>query len=379
MLPDIVSAANDTLVASDGRHYLDLMSANGAAMLGHTRPDIGAAIASQLQKVWLIGGAPTPALRQASAELASWFPANYQMAGLYSTGMEAAEYALRVARKLTGRAGVAGFEHSMHGKSLATASLAWDNGDGLQIPGWHRLPFLPRCDERQAIAHLDAALATGNVGAVLIETLQGSGGGYMASTEFYAEVQQRVRASDALLVVDEILTGFYRTGVPFRFLQLGLGPDIILFGKACGNGFPVAGAMVERRHTLGPEMLPGSTFAGNPLACAAVTATLQAMRQIDLGQRTAAIAAVVQAQLGWLNDTPGFALRGQGALWVIEGPCRDRMDDAVQAIFDDGICVGQQGRHFRIMPAATIDLARLEGACRAIGARLRCMLPGAVP
>jgi 4-aminobutyrate aminotransferase-like enzyme len=371
VLPVIASASNDILVDTDGRRYLDLMSANGAAMLGHTHPAVVAAVARQLDRVWLTGAAPTPPLIEATAELESWFPPAYRLAGLYSTGMEAAEFALRVARKVTGRAGAAGFEHSMHGKSLATASLAWDNGDGLEIPGWHRLPFLPRCSEAEALAGLEGALAGGQVGAVLVETLQGSGGGRHAGAGFYAAVQRCVQAHGALLVLDEILTGFYRTGVPFRFLELGLAPDIVLFGKACGNGFPVAGAMVARRHPLVPAMLPGSTYAGNQLACAAVAATLRTMRALDLGALTAAIAGVIRAQLGWLDGTPGFALRGQGALWVVESPDQDSMTRVVAGIFEDGICVGQQGRRFRIMPAATIDPGRLESACRTITARLK--------
>ena len=373
--PIIVSGLNDILVAADGKRYIDLVSANGAALLGHAHPGIGAAIAAQLGELWLIGNLPTPVYLDAKHEVEHLFPQNFQLSGFYSTGMEAAEFALRVARTITGKNGVAGFENSMHGKSLATASLTWNNGDGLHIPGWHRLPFLPRLGEDDILAEVARTLAMQPVGALLVESLLGSAGGHMASPEFYRALAGLAREHGTLLVWDEILTGFHRTGHAFRFLELGVTPDVVLIGKACGNGFPVSGVVVARQHAPSQRMLPGSTYANNPLACTAVGATLRHMGALDMGARAAAVAQVVREHLGWLDESP-IALRGQGALWVVELPASADLGALVQGLFDDGVCVGHSGRQFRIMPAATIEPAHLEQACAVISARLRQLEPG---
>jgi acetylornithine/succinyldiaminopimelate/putrescine aminotransferase len=268
--PCIVRAVNDLLLAEDGRQYIDLFTAHGTAWLGHANPAIAADIAAQLDRVWLTGGLETPASRAAAGAIEAWFPASHGLAALYSTGMEAAEFAIRVARIATGRTGMLGFERSMHGKSLATAYLGWDNRDGVQLPGFRRLPFPGRASEADVLAQLAATLAGARVGGVFVEPLQGSGGGHLASPGFYREVARLAREHGALLVFDELLTGFHRTGPAFLFEEFGLAPDVVLIGKALGNGFPVSAVIVDRSVALRREMLPGSTFSGNALACAAI-------------------------------------------------------------------------------------------------------------
>lgn len=361
----MVRGANDILVDAQGRHYIDLLSAYGAALLGHAHPAIASSIAMQLDRLWLAGGFATPGYQEAADALARHFPENYQLAGLYSSGMESAEFALRVARSCSGKNGVAGFENSMHGKSLATASLTWNNHDGLQLPNWHRLPFLPRASEDEILSGLERALQAGSVGAVFVEPIQASGGGYSATPAFYEAVALMTRAHGAMLVWDEILTGFHRTGPAFRFVQLGLAPDVVLFGKACGNGFPVSGVMVDKRVELSRRMLPGSTFAGNPLACTAVSATLGQMAKINMRVLVEAIDATIQRHLGWLQQSR-FSLRGQGALWIVEAPAGIDLSPLVEGLFESGICIGYSGRQFRLMPAATIVPDNLERACNTI-------------
>ena len=365
----IVRAANDLLFAADGQRYIDLFSAHGATFLGHCHPGVVAEVAAQLERVWLTGGLDSEVLAQTRAGIESFFPSSYVCAALYSTGMEAAEFALRIARVATGRAGAAGFEHSMHGKSLATAFLGWDNPNGVQLPDFHRLPFVHRASEEQVLGELSRTLLGRTVGAVFVEPLQGSAGGRMASDGFYREVARLCAEHGALLIFDEILTGFYRTGVVFRFEELGIAPDVVLIGKAMGNGFPVSAVVADRRLAIRPQMLPGSTFAGNPLAGAAVSATLAHLRALDVASRVAAIEQRVVHTLGWLRDKE-IALRGKGALWVIELPAHVDVEALVVAIYSAGVCVGITGRQIRIMPAATIEPANLERGCAVIAEEL---------
>jgi acetylornithine/LysW-gamma-L-lysine aminotransferase len=371
--PRIVRAANDLLFAADGQRYIDLFSAHGATWLGHCHPGIVAEVAAQLDRVWLTGGLGSEVLEQARAQVESFFPASHGVAAFYSTGMEAAEFALRLARVTTGRTAAVGFENSMHGKSLATAYLGWNNRDGVRLPDFHRLPFVHRASEDDILSELGETLRQQPVGAVFVEPLQGSAGGRMASDRFYREVARLSREAHALLVFDEILTGFYRTGAAFRFLELGIAPDVVLIGKALGNGFPVSAVMADRRYALRSEMLPGSTFAGNPLAGAAVSATLKHLRALDVTGRVAAIAQTVMRRLGWLGDTE-LALRGKGALWVIELSEAIDVAAVVVAIYGAGVCVGIAGRQIRIMPAATIEPANLEHACTVVAEELSAAL-----
>lgn len=368
--PRIVRAANDLLFAEDGSRYIDLFSAHGAAFQGHCHPGIAGEIATQLDRVWLAGGLDTDVSAEARVEVERFFPAAYTLAALYSTGMEASEFALRLARVVTGRTGALGFEHSMHGKSLATAYLGWDNRDGVRLPDFHRLPFPERAAEDDVLGALDRSLREQAVGAVFVEPLQGSSGGRMASDRFYREAARLCRERGALLVFDEILTGFYRTGSVFRFQELGLMPDVVLIGKSLGNGFPVSAVIADRRHALDSRMLPGSTFSGNPLACAAVRATLSHLRALDVESRVTAIQKTVTDRLGWLRTTE-IALRGQGALWVIELPQSVDMDPLVFGIYGEGVCIGVTGQQLRIMPAATIEPAHLEHACGVVAEHLR--------
>jgi 4-aminobutyrate aminotransferase-like enzyme len=368
--PVITHGRNDLLHTVDGGVLIDLFAGYGAAWLGHAHAEVTAAVARQLDRLWLAGGLPTPALAEARAALAPWFGPGLALAGLYSTGMEAAEFALRLARVHTGRAGALGFDGSMHGKSFATAALGWDNGEAATAPQMRRLPFLKTVGEAAALDALRRALADGTVGAVFVEPLLGSSGGLQASPGWYREVAALARAHGALLVCDEILTGFHRTGPAFAFQALGLAPDVVLFGKACGNGFPVSGVMAAERIALEPRMLAGSTFAGNPLAATAVAATLGCLARLNAPARVAAIAHTVRAHLGWLDATKA-ALRGAGALWVVELPAHVPTEPLVEAIYGDGVCVGWYGRQFRLMPALTIEPAHLARACEVVSRRLR--------
>lgn len=361
----IARAENDLLFDEAGNRLIDLFSAHGTAWLGHADPQIAAAVAEQLRRVWITGGLETPVLVEARKLVERFFPPSHGLAAFTSTGMEAAELALRVARVATGRTGVVGFARNMHGKSLATAYLGWDNRDGLCLPGFHRLPYVPEVSETEALGRLAAVLADGSVGAVFVEPLQGCGGGHGASAEFAREARRLCTAHGALLVFDEILTGFYRTGAPFLFATEGVVPDIILIGKAMGNGFPVAGVVVDRRYPIRKEMLPGSTFAGNPLAASAVAATLRRMSELDLPALVARIEETVTAQLAPVRQA-GFPVRGRGAFWVIELPPDVDVEALVVRIYQRGVAVGFAGPHLRLLPAATIDPGRLAEGCAVV-------------
>jgi len=359
--PRIVRAENDLLYDSDGRKYIDLFSAHGSAWLGHRPPAVEARLREQLAGVWLVGRLPTPAFEEAQAKVTALFPPGHALAALYSTGMEAAEFALRFARVATGRREVIGFERAMHGKSQATANLGWDDPDRVTLPGVHRLPFPPQVPEREVLSALADRLAARRVAAVFVEPIQASAGGHAATPAFLDGVHRLCRDSGTLLVFDEILTGLYRTGPRFVFSELGFVPDVVLLGKALGSGFPVAAVAADTRYPIEPAMLPWSTFAGNPLAATAVAATLDALAAIDLPARVAAIERAVRRAVAPLAGS-GVEVRGRGALWVLELPAAADVEGIVTRVFERGVALGFTGRQIRILPAVTVDEARLARA-----------------
>lgn len=361
-----VRGAGSLLYDQDGRPWLDLICGYGSAFLGHSHPAVTAALQAQAAQVLSCGRFPTEHQAAVDARLAPLLPAGLRAAGLLSTGMEAAEFALRVAATQTGRHEFAGFACSMHGKSALTAALCWSNAP-LHPGGLHTLPLATGADEAHALQALDELLQTRRIAALFCEPIQGSNGAHEASAAFYRQAAALCRQHGTLLVMDEILTGLYRTGAAFHCQQLALTPDILLFAKALGNGFPISGIALAPHVELRPQALPGSTFAGNPLALAAAQATLDAMAALPMTALVDGIAQIVRSHFAGLGSA-GLTLRGRGALWCVELAPQLDMARAVAAIAAAGVLVTQTGRSIRLLPAANMPAALLHEACASIAA-----------
>ena len=360
----VTRGANDLLFTEDGKQYIDLLSGSGTVFLGHANPAIARAVTLQLDALWGTGAVPTRVGNEARAAVEEFFPPSHGLAVFYSTGMEAVEFALRVARQVTGKKEVVGFNGCMHGKSMATARLGWPNALAT-LPDFHSLPYLPERSEGEILESVRSTLATESIAAVFLEPLLGSRGGYIPSRPFAEQVSSLCAERGSLLIVDEIFTGFFRTGSPFLHRELGLTPDIVLIGKAMGNGFPVSGVVVDRRYPIAGSMLPGSTFAGNPLAASAVLATLREMRAHDMPAKVRRIEEVILAGLNGLTEL-GVALRGKGALWILELPTSMRVRDVMTHILQHGVIMSPTANYIRLLPSATITIEHLTDACRII-------------
>lgn len=360
----IASASNDLLIAADGHTYIDVFCGAGSVLMGHVNPAITAALQTQLNQVWITGVAPTNIRAEAQAVVESFFPSSHYLAALYSTGMEAAEFALRFARVATRRRRVVGFEQCMHGKSMATAYLGWPNDD-VRLPDFYRVPYIPHWSEDRILDRVFELVSTDTIAAVFIEPLQGSAGGHLASASFFQELDRLCAAHGTLMVFDEIFSGFYRTGDAFLHQTLGVTPDLVLIGKAMGNGFPVSGVMADRQYRVERSMLPGSTFAGSPLAAAAVVATLRQMQSRSMSADVARIGEVISTGLKDVGRA-GVTMRGRGACWILEFPDALRVNDAAGRISRSGVVVSIVGSYIRVLPPATITPDHLDRACRVI-------------
>jgi len=357
----VITARNARLVNDDGSSHIDLFAANGTLLLGHCHPAVVKVMAEQNEKVWITGRLDTDVRRKATQLVEDVIPDWLRVAGFYSTGMEAAEFALRAARVLTGRKDFVGFARAMHGKSIATAFLSWDSAHGHPVPGIVRLPFPTSEAAAGVIADLEPVLARGTTAAVFLEAIQGSGGGATVDAGFCDALNNMCRTHGTLLVVDEILTGFYRTGSLFFYSRFPLKPDIVLSGKCIGNGFPVSTVLMRRDLEITGAMLPFSTYAENALACAAVVGTLREIARLPVESMTAAIEATIGRHLA-ISAPASFAVTLYGALCIIN--CSDSAvaERIADACYGNGVHISQAGPMLRLLPPVTIEEDLLEKA-----------------
>ncbi len=360
--PTLHLADGAFVVTAGGERLLDLVNGYGAVFLGHGAAPVRDAVHAQVDRLWGAGRAPTAALDEALAAAAAVLPRGLRMAGLYSTGMEGMEFALRVAARCTGRPGVVAFGRSMHGKSALTAGLAWPQA-AMRPAGVQTLPFVDVEPPARVLERLAQALKAGDVGAVVVEPVQGSNGGHAVDTAWLAEARRLCRAEGALLVADEILTGLFRTGPAFVTAALDEPPDLLVFGKCMANGLPVSGVALADPLQVPAAALPGSTFAGNPVVAAAAAATLRGLAAPGTPAAVGALEAAWRDALApWAAGGP--TVRGRGALLLVEWADEPRARAAEAALLRQGVWMGGSGRWTRLLPSLACTPAQLHDACR---------------
>jgi acetylornithine/succinyldiaminopimelate/putrescine aminotransferase len=359
--PTVHQADGAFVVTDDGR-LLDLVNGFGAVFLGHGAAAVREAVHAQVDKLWSAGRWPTQPLGDALEAAAALLPRGLRMAGLYSTGMEGMEFALRVAARCTGRPGVVAFARSMHGKSALTAGLAWPQAT-MRPSTVQTLPFVDAETPAQVLERLAQALSSGDVGAVVVEPMQGSNGGHSVDTAWLAGAQRLCRAHGALLVADEILTGLFRTGPAFVTGALEEPPDLLVFGKSMANGLPVSGVALADPLEVPASALPGSTFAGNPVVAAAAAATLRGLAVPRTPRAVEALEAAWRDALApWAAGGP--TVRSRGALLLVEWADEPRARAAEAAMLCQGLWMSGSGRWTRLLPSLACTPEQLHNACR---------------
>ena len=281
-----VSGEGCWLTDDEGQRYLDLSSAQGVAMLGHCHPAISEAIARQAHTLALCPNYLYNDVRARFAEaLAGVLPPHLPHAFLCNSGAEAVDGALKFARLATGRSAFVATTRGFHGRTFGALSVTWEpkyrEGFGPLLETTH-VPF-------NDAAALDAAV-TDQTAAVILEVVQGESGVNLAEPAFLAAAERVCRDRGALLIVDEIQTGFGRTGRWFAIEHANLTPDIVCLAKGLGGGFPMgAFAYTARVRDALHQGAHGSTFGGSPLACAAGLAAIETYRGERLIERSATL------------------------------------------------------------------------------------------
>ncbi len=287
-----------TLTDLDGNTYLDLNAGVSVASLGHAHPRYVAALTTQLEAVAV--GSFTSRARAAVTELiASLAPGDLNRVQYFSGGAEAVEAAIKLARSYTKKTDVIGFTGGFHGKTagvLPLSDVAWKHAVGPLPPGFHIAPYAdptrfagtPEACVDVAIEALRAVVRdTGDrLAAIIIEPVQGTAGNIVPPDRFLARVRDVAHEAGALLIADEMITGFGRTGLMFGSNHDGVVPDIMTTGKGMAGGFPVS-AVLSRSEIVAAEpfSLPSassSSYGGNPLAAAAALATISTIVEEDL-------------------------------------------------------------------------------------------------
>jgi 4-aminobutyrate aminotransferase-like enzyme len=328
------SASGATVTDVDGNRYLDLTSAFAVAATGHTNPAVADAVAAQAHR--LIHGMgdvyPTAARADLVERLAALAPGDLDTVYLATGGAEAIEVALKTAYLATGKPRVLAFEGAYHGLTLGTL-------DVIGIPKFRdpfaplvgsRATFMPYPDARDGslVGTLFDIMLTlesePDIGAILLEPIQGRGGVIVPPVGFLQGLRTICSERGIMLVLDEIFTGFGRTGTRFACEREGVVPDLLCVGKALAGGVPIA-AVIGRAPVMRAwpentgEALHTATFLGNPLACAAALANLDEMDRLDVIGRVQHGAAHLQERLERIATLPAVRdLRGRGYFWGLE-------------------------------------------------------------
>jgi 4-aminobutyrate aminotransferase len=329
------------LYDTDGKGYLDFANGIAVSALGHRHPAVTKAIHEQVDELIVPTAAigfSEPVVRLAT-ELAATFPAPLDTVMFLNSGSEAIEAALKLARRTTGRAGIVAFRGGFHGRTFGAASvtssaLNYRAGYEPLLPGVHLLPFPAAYrdfdgDEDRAtnacLAALEELVRTvipaEAIASILIEPVQGEGGYYPAPIRFLQALREFSTAHGIVLIADEVQTGYGRTGKMWSFEHAGIVPDVVCVAKAIANGLPLS-AIVSRRElqVRWGRSAHGSTYGGNPVACAAALAVLATIKAENLVANAAARGAELSRGLGAMaaEDPRIGDVRGPGLMIGVE-------------------------------------------------------------
>ena len=356
----------------EGNEYVDCMGAHGAANVGHCHPRVVEAIARQ---AGTLGLCPESLYNPERARLLQRLTAMAPGAGgaggprrafLCSSGAEAIEAALKFSRLSTGRTGVVACMRGFHGRTMGALSATWEKA--------YREPFLPLVPGFEHVAYGDLEALSRAVGqgtaAVLLEVVQGEGGVRPGEPAFLRGAQALCRERGALLIVDEIQTGFGRTGTMFACEQAGLEPDLLALAKSLAGGVPMGAVLIGERVGKLTPLSHGTTFGGNPLACAAALATLDVIEGEGLPARARELGAHALQRLRALQAPVVREARGLGLMLGVE--LKTKVTPVLQALMRRRVLALPAGPTvLRLLPPLVIEREQLDRALDAVEAVLR--------
>jgi 4-aminobutyrate aminotransferase / (S)-3-amino-2-methylpropionate transaminase / 5-aminovalerate transaminase len=391
-LPVVIERGDGaTLTDVDGNTFIDFTGGVGCLNVGHSNPRLQDAIAEQVAKFLHTDFTIVP--YEVYVTLAERLVESAPITGpakaaFFNAGTEAVENAIKFARSYTRRPAVIAFEGGFHGRTLLSLSLTskthpYKAGLGPFAPEVYRVPFAqdyrgPSADE--ALATLERALvahvAAESVAAIVIEPVQGEGGFVVAPQEFLAGVRRICNANGIVLVVDEVQTGFGRTGKMWGIEHFGVEPDLMTVAKSIAGGLPLSGVIGRAEIMDAPgDSAIGGTYVGNPVAQAAALAVLDVFEEEGLVDRAAQLGETIRARMDTWHERfePVGDVRGLGAMLAIElvhdretkDPAAEVASAVVEAAAARGLLLLKSGIYsncIRVLVPLVISEAELEEA-----------------
>ncbi|MBT3389122.1 MAG: aspartate aminotransferase family protein [Chloroflexi bacterium] len=358
----IVRGEGAMLWDEQGNAYIDCVGAQGAANLGHAHPAVLAAINKQASRLISCPEMFYNDMRaQLLEKLTGLAPDGMSRAFLTNSGTETVEAAFKFARYSTGRTKIIATMRGFHGRTFGALSATWNKK--------YRQPFEPLVPDFVHVPYnnlerLTAAMDE-NTAAVILEVVQGEGGVHLGDAEYFHGAQELCRERGALLILDEIQTGFGRTGKMFALEHYNLQPDLLCVAKSIAGGLPMGALLIgERVGELSPG-IHGSTFGGNPLTAAASLAALTALEEEQLPQRAAELGAYLLEELNKIESPLIRDVRGLGLMIGIE--IKQKVAPYLQALTERGIFALPAGLTvIRLLPPLVIPQEQVDQVVAAL-------------
>ncbi|MBC6490637.1 aspartate aminotransferase family protein [Flavihumibacter stibioxidans] len=365
---EIVKARGVILEDAAGKEYIDLIAGISVCNVGHCHPKVVKAIKAQAEQYLhlLVYGefVESPQVQYAKM-LADHLPESLNSIYFTNSGAEATEGAMKLAKRVTGRTNIIAFEQSYHGSTQGALSILgdeyWRNAYRPLLPGILHLPY----NDNAVLEHI-----TTDTACVILETIQAERGVHAPLNSWLTALRNRCTETGTLLVMDEIQTGFGRTGHLWGFEAFGIVPDIILLGKALGGGMPL-GAFVARKElmdcfTANPVLGHITTFGGHPVSCAAGMAAMKVLLKEKLIQKVAEKEALFR-QL--LHHPAIKAIRSRGLLMAVEFDSFETNKKVIDRCIEKGLLTDWflfGANSMRIAPPLTITKKEIRKACEII-------------
>jgi len=322
----------------NGQEYLDLYGGHAVISVGHCHPKYVAALTEQLNRIGFYSNSVRNPLQTELAEKIGELAElpDYTLF-LDNSGAESNENALKLASFATGRDRIIAFRKSFHGRTSGAVAVTDNPKIVSPFNANHRVTFCPLNDAEA----VERELAKGDVASVIVEGIQGVGGIHIPSPEFLQSLSQLTKKYGALLILDEVQSGYGRTGKFFAYQWAGIRPDIVTMAKGMGNGFPVGGVLIAPEIQARKGLL-GTTFGGNYLAMAAAIAVADIIREENLLDNVRRVGDYLQRHL---PASPRIKeVRGKGLMLGVEfhEPIADLRK---QLLFEKHIFTGVAGQH----------------------------------
>jgi LysW-gamma-L-lysine/LysW-L-ornithine aminotransferase len=339
-----------------GREYIDCVGGQGSANVGHANPAVAEAIAEQARTMIACTEIFYNDKRAAMEEkLVAISPNQANRVFLCNSGAEAIEGAIKFSRYATGRTGIVAMMRSFHGRTMGALSATWNPK--------YREPFMPLVPDFSFTPYenLDKAreAITDKTAGVLVEVVQGEGGVHPGSREFLLGLQELCRERGAMLIIDEVQTGFARTGKMFASEHYGLEADFVAVAKSMAGGMPMGAVLIGKRVKKLEPMIHGSTFGGNPLACAAGVAAIGFIEKENLAGRAAELGAYMRGRLQRIESPMIREVRGMGLMIGVE--LKQKVTPYLHALMDRGVLALPAGLNvLRLLPPLVIEKSDLD-------------------